>query len=149
MDICRAFIIIKISLHKNALLAKWGIAQIDENHSQWRVENALPYHNMCIHRSFLLNLKVGSEKMRVHFLGMLTPAPLILLHLHSLPHVSLISSPMCSHYIRWLVYNSLSPLLLCCIQLHNPQTMVKLLLLPVPNRTLEKKIVTAWRIIFL
>lgn len=44
--ICRAFIIIKISLHKNALLAKWGIAQIDENHSQWRVENALLYHNM-------------------------------------------------------------------------------------------------------
>lgn len=34
--------------------------------------------------------------------------------------------------------NSLAPLLLCCIELHDPQTKVKLLLLPMPNRTLEK-----------
>lgn len=127
--ICRAFIIIKISLHKNALLAKWGIAQIDENHSQWRVENALLYHNMCIHRSFLLNMEVNIGKMRVHFLSALTPVSLTLLPLSwpclpsfPLPHVA------CGHYLHWLVYNSLAPLLLCCTQLHNPQSTVKLCL---------------------
>lgn len=113
--ICSAFIIIKISLHKNALPAKWGIAQIEENHSQWRVENALLYHNMCIHRSFLLNMEVIIGKMRVHFLSALTPVSLTLPPSYSLfPMPSLISSPICAHYLHWLVYSSLAPLLLCC-----------------------------------
>lgn len=43
---CRAFIFINISLHRNVLLAKWSRAQMDVNYSQWRMENVLLYYNV-------------------------------------------------------------------------------------------------------
>lgn len=37
---------------------------MDENHSQWKMEDAILYQNVCVHR-FYLNMDVIIEKMRV------------------------------------------------------------------------------------